>query len=139
MGTKRTKQQDFQTTWTKLGLVLNPGHGIKKSKVKTQCVHDMNAKRFYYKNMTRIEQNHDKNTYPKLVLNKPKIMCDFTSTYTNWAPSSRKLFKKKFNLYVAHVHLCSSMCDPCLSMWKLIMNYKLIKNELKINLKWTKI
>jgi len=91
MGTKRTKQQDFQTTWTKLGLVLNPGHGIKKSKVKTQCVHDMNAKRFYYKNMTRIEQNHDKDTYPKLVLNKPKIMCDSTSTYTNWAPSSRKL------------------------------------------------
>ncbi len=90
MGTKRTKQQDFQTTWMKVGLVLNPGHGIKLSKVKTQYVHDMNVKGFYYKNMTRIEQNHDKDTYPKLVLNRLKIMWDSTSIYTNWAPSSRK-------------------------------------------------
>jgi hypothetical protein len=29
MGTKRTKQQDFQTTLMKADLVLNPGHGIK--------------------------------------------------------------------------------------------------------------
>jgi hypothetical protein len=37
----------------KQSLVLNPNHGIKKSKTKTQCVHDVNAKRLYYKNMTR--------------------------------------------------------------------------------------
>ncbi len=64
MGTKRTKQQDFQTTWMKVGLVLNPNHGIKKSNVKTQYVHDKNAKELYYKNMTRIKQHHDKYTYP---------------------------------------------------------------------------
>ncbi len=46
----------------------------KISKAKTQCVHDMNAKRFSYKNMTRTEQDHNKDTYPKLVLNKMKIM-----------------------------------------------------------------
>jgi hypothetical protein len=33
----------------KVGLVLNPGYGIKLPKVKTQYVHDMNAKGFYYK------------------------------------------------------------------------------------------
>ncbi len=53
MGMKRMKQQDFQITWMKAGLVLNPGHGMRKSKVKTQCVHNVNAKGFYYKNMTK--------------------------------------------------------------------------------------
>jgi hypothetical protein len=48
----------------KVGLVLNPNHGIKKSNVKTQYVHDKNAKELYYKNMTRIKQHHDKYTYP---------------------------------------------------------------------------
>jgi len=33
----------------KVGLVLNPSHGIKKSKAKTQYVHDVNAKRLYSK------------------------------------------------------------------------------------------
>jgi hypothetical protein len=74
----------------KIGLVLDPGHGMKKTKVKTRCVHDINAKGFYYINMTIIEQDHDKNTYPKLVLNRLKIMWDFTSIYTNWAPRSKK-------------------------------------------------
>jgi hypothetical protein len=31
---KKTKQQDFQTTWTKANLVLNPGHGIGYQKKK---------------------------------------------------------------------------------------------------------
>jgi hypothetical protein len=50
---KKMKQQDFQTPWTKVDLILNLGHGIKKSKAKKWCVHDMNAKRLYYNNMTR--------------------------------------------------------------------------------------
>jgi hypothetical protein len=51
---KITKQQYFQTTWTKEGLILNPSYGIKKSKEKIICVHNVNANRFYHKNMTRI-------------------------------------------------------------------------------------
>jgi hypothetical protein len=35
MGTKRTKQQNFQTTLTKTNLISNPSHGIKKLKAKT--------------------------------------------------------------------------------------------------------
>jgi hypothetical protein len=35
MGMKKTKQQHFQITWMKVGLVLNPSHGIKKSETKT--------------------------------------------------------------------------------------------------------
>jgi hypothetical protein len=51
---KRT-QQDFQTTWTKAGLILNLGHGIRKSKAKTRCMHNVNTKWFYYK--IKQEQN----------------------------------------------------------------------------------
>ncbi len=86
---KRIKQQDFQTTWTKACLVQSLGHGIKNSKAKTRCVHDVNAKVFYYKNMTKIKQDHDKDMYPKLVLNKLKVIWDSTFFYTHWAPSSR--------------------------------------------------
>ncbi len=53
--TQKTKQPNFQTTWTKVGLILNPSHGIRKSKAKTWCVHDVNEKGLYYKNITRIE------------------------------------------------------------------------------------
>jgi hypothetical protein len=55
-------------------LVQILSYGIKKSKAKTRCVHDVNAKQLYYKNMTQIEQDHDKDTYPKLMLNKLKVI-----------------------------------------------------------------
>jgi hypothetical protein len=58
----------------KARLIINSGHGIRKSKAKTQCVHDLNVKGFNSKNMTRIEQDHHKNMYPKLMLNILKIM-----------------------------------------------------------------
>jgi hypothetical protein len=58
----------------KVGLILNPSHGIRKSKIKTRCVHDVNAKRLCYKNMTITKQDHDKDTHLKLVLNKVKVM-----------------------------------------------------------------
>jgi len=53
----------------KASLVLNPSHGIKKTEEKTQCVYNVNVKNIYYKNMTRTKQDHNKYTYPKLVLN----------------------------------------------------------------------
>jgi hypothetical protein len=34
----------------------------------------MNAKKIYYKNMTKTKQDHNKDTYPKLVLNRIKIL-----------------------------------------------------------------
>jgi hypothetical protein len=95
MGTKRTKQQDFQTTLTKANLVLNPSHGIKKLKAKTRCAHNVNAKRLYYKNMTiYLFLNHDKDMNPKLVLNILKVMWHSTSIDIHWAPSSKELFEK---------------------------------------------
>jgi hypothetical protein len=51
--------------------------GIRKSKEKTQFAHNVNAKGLYYKKMTKTKQDHDKNMYPKLILNKLKIMWDF--------------------------------------------------------------
>jgi hypothetical protein len=81
--TKRIKQQDFQTTWTKTCLVLNLGHGIKKSKEKTWHVHNVNAKWLYYKNLIKIQQDCDKNTYPKLMLNRLKVTWHYTFIYTH--------------------------------------------------------
>jgi hypothetical protein len=37
----------------KANLIINLGHGIRKSKAKTRCVHDLNAKGFYSKTMTK--------------------------------------------------------------------------------------
>jgi hypothetical protein len=56
----------------------------KKIKSKnTMCTHDVNAKWLYYKNLTRTKQGHDKDTYPKLMLNKMKIMHNSTLIYTD--------------------------------------------------------
>jgi hypothetical protein len=49
------------------------------------------------------KQDHDKNTYLKLVLNRLNVMCDFTFIYTHWALGSKKTFQKTSNLHVAHV------------------------------------
>jgi len=55
---------------------------------------NVNAKFFYYKNMNRTEQDHNKNTYPKLVLNRLNVMCDSIFIYTHWASNSKNSFKK---------------------------------------------
>jgi hypothetical protein len=113
----------------KVGLVLNPSHGIKKSKIKIRCVHDMNAKGFYYKNMTIIEQNHDKDTYPKLMLNGLKLMWDFTFIYTNWALSSRK-FLKKLPTYMCPMF---TYVQPCVThVWPMSIHVE-INSEIKMN------
>jgi hypothetical protein len=65
----------------------------QKIKSKKQCVHDVNAKGFYYNNITITKQDHD-NICLKLVLNKLKVICDFIFIYTRWAPSSKNLLKK---------------------------------------------
>jgi hypothetical protein len=57
-----------------------------------------NSIRFYCKEEIKIEQGYDKKTYPKLVLNKLKVMKNSTSIYTHLAPSS--------NLHVPHVRPC---------------------------------
>jgi hypothetical protein len=58
-----------------------------------------NPKRFYCKEKIKIEQGYDKNMYPKLLLNKLKVMGNSTSIYTPWAPSS-KIFFEKFTIYM---------------------------------------
>jgi hypothetical protein len=56
----------------------------KKIKSKnTMCTRDVNAKGLYYKNITIAKQDHDKDTYPKPMLNKVKIMHNFTLIYTH--------------------------------------------------------
>jgi hypothetical protein len=66
----------------------------KKIKSKNMVCEDVNAKGLYYKNMIRTKQDHNKDTYSKLVSNRLNVMCDSTFIYTHWAPNSKKLFKK---------------------------------------------
>ncbi len=103
-------------------LVLNPCHGIRKSKIKIWCVHNVNAKGLYYKTMTRIEQDHDKNTFQNLMLNKLKVMWDFTSIYTHKTHSSRTLLKK----------LPTYMWPMCTHVWPMFVHVW-TNNELWIN------
>jgi len=61
------------------------------------------------------KQGYDKKTYPKLVLNKLKVMGNSTSIYTYWAPSSKK-FLKKVPTYMwpmfTHKCPCAPICGP---------------------------
>ncbi len=71
-----------------------------------------NLTRFYCKE--EIRQHYDKKMYPKLMLNKLKVMENFISIYTPWAPNSKK-FIKKFPMYMwpmfTHVGQCAPMCE----------------------------
>jgi len=55
----------------------------QKKKIKdTTCV-KKNPTRFYCKEETK--QGYEKKLYPKLALNRLKVMRDFTYIYTHWA------------------------------------------------------
>jgi hypothetical protein len=56
-----------------------------------------NTTRFYYKE--EIEQNYDKKTYPKLVLNRLKVLNNYILIYIHWGPDSKKEFKKLQNFH----------------------------------------
>jgi hypothetical protein len=66
------------------------------------------------------EQGCDKKTYPKSMLNILKVIRNFTSTYTFWAPSSKNFFKKII-----------------IYMWPMFTHVWTM-NELKLNWKRTK-
>jgi len=111
---KQPKPQDFLTkTNTKASLIPNQDRETRKTKTRTWQVQNNNSTRFYYKNETKIEQNYDKKTYPKLVLNKLKVLKNSTSIYTHWAPSSKPIY-----------------------MW-FMFTHVWTMNKLKFNLKWT--
>jgi hypothetical protein len=78
-----------------------------------------NPTRFYCKE--EIEQGHDKKTYPRLVLNKLKVMGNSTFIYNRWAFSSKE-FLKKLPMY----------------MWSMF-SHVWTMNEVKLNQEWIKI
>jgi hypothetical protein len=43
---------------------MNKGKPDYKFRSWTLCVHDLNGKGFYSKNMIRTKEDHDKNMYP---------------------------------------------------------------------------
>jgi len=86
--------------------------------------------------MTKIEQDHNKDTYPKVMLNKLKVMWDFTFIYTHCTPNLKKILKELPTYMWPMFPMCdpcAPMCGPCPSMWELIVNYELANNELKVS------
>jgi ATP adenylyltransferase/5',5'''-P-1,P-4-tetraphosphate phosphorylase II len=79
---------------------------MKQKKItKTQHVQYKNPTRFYCKEETK--QGYDKKIYPKLVLNKLKVMGKSTFIYTYWALNSRNF---------------QTTCGPCVPMCELRFN-----------------
>jgi hypothetical protein len=76
---------------TQASLIPNPNYETRKIRTRTRHVQDKNLIKVYYKNETRTKQNCDKEMYPKLVLNKLKVIKGPTSIYTPCGPNSRKL------------------------------------------------
>jgi hypothetical protein len=73
--------------------------------------HDMCKTRFQQNFIARTRKNKkgcDKRMHPKLILNRLKVIRNFTSIYTHWALNSRK-FLKKLPTYIwpmfTYVHL----------------------------------
>jgi hypothetical protein len=88
-------------------------------------VHNVNAKELYYKNVTKIDQDHDKDSYPKLVLNKLKVMGNFILLIPIRQLTQRKI-QKTSNLHVTHVYLRVAHVHPC-------VNYERSKIQLKMS------
>jgi hypothetical protein len=90
---------------TRASLTPNPGCETRKTKTGTQKVGNKNPTRIYCNEETK--QSYDKKTYPKLMLNKLKVMGNFTFIYTYWALTQRS-FSKNFKF----------TCDPCSPMYE---------------------
>jgi hypothetical protein len=73
---------------------------MKPKEKKNTQYENKNPTRFYCKE--KIEKNYDNKMYPRLVLNRPKVMRIYASIYTHWALSSRNF------QYVGGP--CSPMC-----------------------------
>jgi len=65
----------------------------QEKKNKDMTCANKNPTKFYYKKKTK-QNNNNKKMYPKLLLNKLKVMKNPTFIYTHWTPSSKKFFKK---------------------------------------------
>jgi len=95
-------------------LVQNPNRETKQIRTKTWHVWNKNPEIFYCKEKIKKRTRLWQKSYPKLVLNKLKVMGNFTSIYTPWAFSSR-IFFKKLPIYMwfmfNHVFPCAPMCE----------------------------
>jgi len=67
----------------RVGLIPNLDHETKKTKIRTWQMQDNNSTRFFCNNEIKIEQGCDKRMFPKLMLNRLKIMGNSTSMYTH--------------------------------------------------------
>jgi hypothetical protein len=69
-------------------------------------VKNKNLIKFYCKKKTKTKtkQGCDKKSYPKLMLNKLKVIESLTSIYTPWGPNSMKPPWKFSSSCVAHVY-----------------------------------
>jgi hypothetical protein len=90
---------------TRASQIPNPRCETRKTRIRTQHTRNKNATTFYYKEETK--QNNDKKMYLKLMLNKLKVMGNFTFIYT-YSALTQKTFSKNFKLTCGP---CSPMCE----------------------------
>jgi hypothetical protein len=111
ISTKTIKTTILTKTKKKVNLIPNPNHETRKTRTITQQVKTKIQQDFIPKHK---QIRFDKKTYPKLMLNKLKVMGNSTSIYTPWAPNIRK-FIKKLPIYMwpmfIHMCQCAPMCE----------------------------
>ncbi len=97
MGIKTTKTNKISYPKRKQKACLNPNSNYETRKTRTKIQREkQESNKILLQRINRT--NYDKKTYPRLVLNKPKVMKIFAFIYTYWVLSSRNF---------------QSTCGPC--------------------------
>jgi hypothetical protein len=79
---KTTKTRIFSNkTRTSVGLVSNLDHETKKTRTRRQQMQIKIQQDFIAKKQ-KTKQSYEKKTHPKLMLNKPKVLENYTFIYT---------------------------------------------------------
>jgi hypothetical protein len=88
---------------TRACLIPNSDYKTRKTNITNA---NINLTIFYYKEETK--QGYNFKTYPKLVLNKLKVMRNSTFIYTHCALSLKKFLKKiPIYMWFMFTHVCS--------------------------------
>jgi hypothetical protein len=121
------KQQDFQTTWMKACLILNPGHGIKKINSKSTM---------WMKNDFTTKTWQEQNKITKKI--NTQNLC---STHWRWCRILTLFIPIRHIVQGSFLKIFQLPCGPCspmcTHMWPMFIHVG-TNNELWIKEKWIK-
>jgi hypothetical protein len=102
-------------------LIPNPNHETRKTKIRIWQGQDNNSTRFYYKNEIITKQGCDKK-HTKIGVEQIKGSGEFYFYLYPLHIYLKEHFQKYFDLHVAHIHPCASMCTHVWTMNDLNFN-----------------